>query len=172
MDSPYYKGHCKVMCVSFAPIFPCDNEKCTPDVARPRLKTRKELELERVQATSMTMTTKVLVGCLIGCSKRCQTDRRLGRETEKKPAQLKKNDNHATQDVKVQEFIMEGKCVAGPILTQGSGEGLYSEEVLWSRRKTDYQRELCRKVLHEEWITLSGTSRGEDKTKFKAVSGS
>ena len=41
------------------------------------------------------------------------------RDSEKKPAQLKKNDNHATQDVrKVQEGTTEGKCVAGPVLTR------------------------------------------------------
>ena len=34
-----------------------------------------------------------------------------------KPAQLKKIDNHATQDVKVQEGTIEEKCDAGPVLT-------------------------------------------------------
>ena len=38
------------------------------------------------------------------------------RDSKKKPAQIKKNDNHATQDVKVQEGITEGMCVAGPVL--------------------------------------------------------
>ena len=38
-------------------------------------------------------------------------------DLKKNPAQLKKNDYHATQDVKVQEGTMEGKCVAGPVLT-------------------------------------------------------
>ena len=37
-------------------------------------------------------------------------------DSKKKPAQLKKNDNHAIQDVKVQEGTTEGKCVAGPVL--------------------------------------------------------
>ena len=53
LDSPYYKGHCKVMCVSF------------------------------------THT-----------------------------AQIKKNDNPATQDVKVQEGTTERKCIAAPVLTR------------------------------------------------------
>ena len=38
--------------------------------------------------------------------------------SKKKPAQLKKNDNCAMQDVKVQESTTEGKCVAGPVLTR------------------------------------------------------
>ena len=36
LDSPYYKGHCKVKCVS-SPIYPViywQHERCTPDVAR------------------------------------------------------------------------------------------------------------------------------------------
>ena len=37
--------------------------------------------------------------------------------------------------------------------------------------KTDYQGKLCWRVLYEEWITLSETSRDEDGTKFKPVSG-
>ena len=51
----------------------------------------------------MTMTTKVVI-CLVGCSKR-----------EVNRAQLKKNDNHATQ---VQENITEGKCAAGQVLSR------------------------------------------------------
>ena len=40
------------------------------------------------------------------------------RDSQKKPAQIKKNDNHATQYVKVQEGTTEGKSVAGPCLTR------------------------------------------------------
>ena len=36
------------------------------------------------------------------------------RDSKKKPAQIKKNDNHVNEDIKVQEGITEGKCVAGP----------------------------------------------------------
>ena len=37
------------------------------------------------------------------------------RDSKKKPPQLKKNDNSATQDVKVQESAKEGKCDAGQV---------------------------------------------------------
>ena len=40
------------------------------------------------------------------------------RDSKKKQAQIKKNDNRATQDVKVQEGTTERKCVAGPYLTR------------------------------------------------------
>ena len=42
--------------------------------------------------------------------------------SKKKPAQLKKNDNCAMQDVKVQESTTEGKCVAGPVLTRAQAK--------------------------------------------------
>ena len=40
------------------------------------------------------------------------------RDSKRQPAQLKKNDNYASQDVKVQEGISERNCVAGPVLTR------------------------------------------------------
>ena len=38
------------------------------------------------------------------------------RDSKKKQAQIKENDNHATQEV--QEGTTEGKCVAGHVLTR------------------------------------------------------
>ena len=55
---------------------------------------------------------------------------------------------------------------------RSSEEGFYSEELLQSSRKTDYQREICWRVFHEEWITLSETSRDEDRMKVTPVCGS
>ena len=43
-------------------------------------------------------------------------------DSKKKPAQLKKNDNHATQDVKVEEGTTEGKSVAGQVLTRAQAK--------------------------------------------------
>ena len=40
----------------------------------------------------------------------------------KKPAQIKKRDNRATEDIKVQEDTTEGKCVAGPVLTRAQAK--------------------------------------------------
>ena len=40
------------------------------------------------------------------------------RDSKNKPAQIRKNDNCATEDIKVQEDITEGKCVAGPVVTR------------------------------------------------------
>ena len=44
------------------------------------------------------------------------------RDSKKKPAQTKKNDNHATQDIKVQEGTTEVKYVAGPVLTRAQAK--------------------------------------------------
>ena len=40
------------------------------------------------------------------------------RDSKKKPAQMKKNDNHAIEDIKVPEGTTEGKCITGPVLTR------------------------------------------------------
>ena len=54
--------------------------------------------------------------CLVGCSKRSPTEETKKRDSKKNPAQPKKNDVCARQDVKVQEGSTEEKCVAGPVL--------------------------------------------------------
>ena len=43
-------------------------------------------------------------------------------DSKKKPAQRKKNANHATVDVKVQVGTTEGKCVAGPVLPRAQAK--------------------------------------------------
>ena len=45
-------------------------------------------------------------------------------DSENKPAHLKKIDNHATQDVIVQEgtILIEGKCVAGKVLMRAQAK--------------------------------------------------
>ena len=44
------------------------------------------------------------------------------RDSKKKPAQIKKNDNHATEDIKFQEGTTEGKHVAGAVLTRAQAK--------------------------------------------------
>ena len=44
------------------------------------------------------------------------------KDSKKKSDQIKKNDNRATQDVKVQEGITEGKCVAGLVPTRAQAK--------------------------------------------------
>ena len=40
------------------------------------------------------------------------------RDSKKITAQIIESDNHATEDIKFQKDTMEGKCVAGPVLTR------------------------------------------------------
>ena len=40
------------------------------------------------------------------------------RDSKKKSAQPKENDDHARQKVKVKEGAIEGECVAGPVVTR------------------------------------------------------
>ena len=51
-------------------------------------------------------------------TKNRDSKKKLKEDSKKMLAQLKKNANHATQDVKVQEGITEEKCIAGPVLTR------------------------------------------------------
>ena len=44
------------------------------------------------------------------------------RESKKKPVQFKKNDNHATEDIKVLEETTEGKYVTGPVLARAQAK--------------------------------------------------
>ena len=120
------------------------------------------------------------------------------RNSKKKPSQIKKNDNRATEDIKVLEETTEGKCVAGPVLTSAQAKKsdknhpLKVKEAMSSVNKTttkDLQKVSTLKkcfdrigkpiirenyvgelVLHEEWTTLSETSRDENRKKFKPVS--
>ena len=54
---------------------------------------------------------------------------------------------------------------------RSSEEGFYSEEML-NLGKPVIEEENVGEFLHEEWITLSETSRDKDGTKFKLFSGS
>ena len=51
-----------------------------------------------------------------------QQRKNYDRDSKKKPAQIKKNDNCATHDVKVQEGTTKGRCVAGPVLTRAQAK--------------------------------------------------
>ena len=116
------------------------------------------------------------------------------RDLKKKPAQITKNDNHATQDV--QEDTTEEKCVAGPVLTRAQAKKsdkvhpLKVEEAISSVDKTaidDLQKDSSLKkgfdrvgklIIRENYIgeffMKNGlpyeTSKDENGKKFKPVS--
>ena len=87
LDSSYYKGHCKVVCVS-SPVYPViigsmrGARQILPD---PNLKAdnQKEARVRTSRVTTMMMTTKVVI-CLVGCSKRSPTEGRLRTEIQRR----------------------------------------------------------------------------------------
>ena len=70
LDSPCYKGHCKVMCVSSL-VYPVI------------------IELGPVGTTTMMMTTEVVI-CLVGCSKWSPTEEKLQSQRRHQPRSRKR----------------------------------------------------------------------------------
>ena len=88
LDSPYYKGHCKVMCVSSLvyPVITGNVRGAHQMLPDPNWKAdnQKEARVRTIGGTMMMMmTTKVLI-CLVGYSKRSPTEERLRTETQRR----------------------------------------------------------------------------------------
>ena len=121
LDSPYYKGHCKVICVS-SPIYPViiGNVRSAGQML-PDPDWKAENQREAHSRTSGgnndddNQDGDMPSWMFIEESNRAATNTR---DSKKKPAQIKKNGNHATQDIRFQGGNTEGKCVAGPCLTR------------------------------------------------------
>ena len=89
------------------------------------------------------------------------------RDSNKKPAQPKENDDCARQNVKVKKGATEEKCVAGPVVTRAQAKKSDKVHPLKVKEAMSYhQRELRRRVLQEEWIALPEASRNENWTKL------
>ena len=71
------------------------------------------------------------------------------RDSKKKPAQFKKSNNHATQDVKVQEGTTEGNCVAGPVLTRSQVKKSYKIHQLKLKKLCQVSKVYHRKSSEE-----------------------
>ena len=99
IDSPCYKGHCKVMCVSSPEYFVINGNKrgacqILPDPDWKAEDQRGATTMNNQSGDMSSWTFKEMAN----------REETKNRESKKKPAQLKKNDNHDdTQDVKVQE---------------------------------------------------------------------
>ena len=89
LDSPHFKGHCRVMCVS-SPVYPVmignvrgarqilpDPDYKAEDQRKARARTGP------MGATTMMMTTKLVI-CLVGCSERSPTETTLRIETRRR----------------------------------------------------------------------------------------
>ena len=122
LDSPYYKGHCKVMSVS-SPVYPLiignirDARQMLPD---PDWKAEDQREARARTSRGNNNDDDKQGGDIPTCSwmfkQKSNNEETKTRDSKKKPAQIKKNDNHTTQDV--QEDTTEAKCFAGPVLSR------------------------------------------------------
>ena len=112
LDSPYYKGHCKVMCVS-SPVYPViiGNVKGAPQMLPdPDWKAEDQREAQAGTSGGNNNGDDNKGGNMPSWMIKEESNRgeTKNRGSKKKLAQIKKNGNRATQDVKVQEGTTEG----------------------------------------------------------------
>ena len=122
LDSPYYKGHCRVKYVS-SPVYPViignvrgarrmlpDPDWKTEDQPGVRARTsggNKDKDNDEIMTRSNQKTEK--------CAPK-------ERDSKKKPAQPKENYDHARRNIKVKEGATERECVAGPVVTRAQAK--------------------------------------------------
>ena len=128
LDSPYYKGHCRVMCVS-SPVYPViignvrGARRMLPD---PDWKAEDQPGVRaRTSGGNKDKDNDDNQGGDIPA----WMFRRSNQKTEKsasdskmKPAQPKENEDRARRNVKVKEGATEEKCVAGPVVTRAQAK--------------------------------------------------
>ena len=120
LDSPYYKGHCKVMCVS-SPIYPViignvrGARQMLPD---PDWKAEDQREARARTNGGNNNDDDNQGGDMPSWMFKDESNREKTKIETQRRSQIKKNDNRASQDVKVQEGTTEGKCVPVPVLTR------------------------------------------------------
>ena len=116
LDSLYYKGHCKVMCFSSTvyPVIICNVRGARQMLLGPDWKAEDQREARARTSGSNNNDHDNQGGDMPSWifKEKPHRGKTKNRDSKKKPAQIKKNGNHATQDVKVQEGTTEGKYVA------------------------------------------------------------
>ena len=126
LDFLYYKGHREVMCVS-SPIYPViignirAARQMLPD---PDWKAEDQRNDRAITSGGNNNDNDNQGGDMPRWMFKEESNRgkTRDRDSKKKPAQIKKNDNYATQDVKGQDGTTEGMCVAGPVLTRAQAK--------------------------------------------------
>ena len=131
LDSPYYKGHCRVMCVS-SPVYPViignvrGARRMLPD---PDWKAEDQPGVRaRTSGGNKDKDNDDNQGGDIPAWMFRRSNQKTGksapkeRDSKKKPAQPKENDDRARRNVKVKEGATEEKCVAGPVVTRAQAK--------------------------------------------------
>ena len=131
LDSPYYKGHCRVMCVS-SPVYPViignvrGARRMLPDPGwkaedQPGVRARtsggnKDKDNDDNQGGDIP------AWMFRRSSQKTEKSAPKERDSKKKPAQPKENDDRARRNVKVKEGATKEKCVAGPVVTRAQAK--------------------------------------------------
>ena len=132
LDSPDYKGHCRLMCVS-SPVYPViignvrGARRMLPDPGwkaddQPGVRARtsggnKDKDDDDDQGGDMPVW-------MLRKSNQEKTEKSAlkKRDFKKKPAQPKGNDDHARRNMKVKEGATEEERVAGPVVTRAQAK--------------------------------------------------
>ena len=95
-------------------------------------------------ATTMMMTTNGDMPSWM-FKKESNRGETKNRDSKKKPAQIKKSDSRATQDVKVQESTTDGKCVAKihPLKVKETMSGVDKTTMIEDLQKKDSTMKKC-----------------------------
>ena len=131
LDSPYYKGHCRVMCVS-SPVYPViignvrGARRMLPDPDwkaedQPGVRARtsggnKDKDNDDNQGGDIP------AWMFRRSNQKTEKSAPKERDSKKKPAQPKEIDDRARRNVKVKEGATEEKCVAGPVVTRAQAK--------------------------------------------------
>ena len=131
LDSPYYKGHCRVMCVS-SPVYPViignvrGAQRMLPDPDwkaedQPGVRARTSVG-NKDKDNDDNQGGVIPVWMFRRCNQKTEESAPKKRDSKKKPAQPKENDDRARRNVKVKEGATEEKCVAGPVVTRAQAK--------------------------------------------------
>ena len=131
LDSPYYKGHCRVMCVS-SPVYPViignvrGARRMLPDPdwkaeEQPGVRARtsggnKDKDNDDNQGGDIP------AWMFRRSNQKTEKSAPKERDSKKKPAQPEEIDNRARRNVKVKGGATEEKCVAGPVVTRAQAK--------------------------------------------------
>ena len=131
LDSPYYKGHCRVMCVS-SPVYPViignvrGARRMLPDPDwkaedQPGVRARtsggdKDKDNEDNQGGDIP------AWMFRRSNQKTEKSAPKERDSKKKPVQPKEIDDRAKRNVKVKEGTTDEKCVAGPVVTRAQAK--------------------------------------------------
>ena len=129
--SPYYKGHCRVMCVS-SPVYPViignvrGARRMLPDPDwkaedQPGVRARtsggnKDKDNDDNQGGDIP------AWMFRRSNQKTEKSAPKEKDSKMKPAQPKENDDRARRNVKVKEGATEEKCVAGPVVTRAQAK--------------------------------------------------